>query len=86
METYTVKSGDTLSKIAQYYYGDMFAYPKIAAANGIVAPYIIQPGQVLKIPDVLVITSPVKPLPAQGRLPLGLIAGAALLLFVLMRG
>lgn len=83
METYTVKSGDTLSKIAQYYYGDMYAYDKIAQANNIDNPNLIEPGQVLVIPDVLVVTSQVEPLPQQARLNLGLLAGLGLLLFLL---
>lgn len=52
METYTVKAGDSLSKIAQQYYGDMKAYPKIFDANRDILndPNLIQPGQRLKIP------------------------------------
>lgn len=46
--TYTVKSGDTLAKIAAKYTG--MTYKKIADANGIKAPYTIYVGQVLKIP------------------------------------
>jgi nucleoid-associated protein YgaU len=49
---YTVKSGDTLSKIAKYIYGDANAYPKIFEANRDVlkSPDLIQPGQQLKLP------------------------------------
>jgi len=47
---YTVKSGDTLSAIAQRYYGDGNEYMKIARANGIDDPDHIQAGQRLKIP------------------------------------
>ena len=47
---YTVKSGDTLSAIAQRYYGDGNEYMKIARANGIDNPDHIQAGQRLKIP------------------------------------
>ncbi len=47
---YTVKSGDTLSAIAQRYYGDGNEYMKIAQANRIDNPDHIQAGQRLKIP------------------------------------
>jgi GH25 family lysozyme M1 (1,4-beta-N-acetylmuramidase)/LysM repeat protein len=45
--TYTVKSGDTLSGIALKY---STTYGAIAQLNGIAPPYLIVPGQVLKIP------------------------------------
>lgn len=45
--TYTVKSGDTLWGIGQKY---QVNYMKIAQENNISSPYIIRPGQVLKIP------------------------------------
>ncbi len=50
--TYTVKSGDTLSKISQQFYGDANKYNKIFDANRdqLKDPDKIQPGQVLKIP------------------------------------
>ena len=50
--TYTVKSGDTLSKIAKEHLGDGNAYMKIFNANKdqLSDPDMIQPGQVLKIP------------------------------------
>ena len=50
--TYTVKSGDTLSKIAKEHLGDANAYMKIFNANKdqLSDPDKIQPGQVLKIP------------------------------------
>ena len=52
VETYTVKAGDTLSKIALHYYGDAKAYPRIFDANRdfLKDPDLIHPGQVLKIP------------------------------------
>ncbi len=51
--TYTVKSGDTLSKIAKAHYGDASKYPKIFDANRKILsdPDLIQPGQVLTIPE-----------------------------------
>lgn len=50
--TYTVKSGDTLSRIAKEFYGDAQAYNRIFDANRdqLSDPNKIQPGQVLKIP------------------------------------
>lgn len=50
--TYTVKSGDTLSKIANEHLGDANAYMKIFNANRdqLTDPDRIRPGQVLKIP------------------------------------
>jgi len=49
-QTYTVVAGDTLSKIAQHFYGKASEYPKIAAFNGIDNPDRIRAGQVLRIP------------------------------------
>lgn len=46
-DEYVVKSGDTLWGIGQKY---KINYMKIANANNISSPYIIRPGQVLKIP------------------------------------
>lgn len=50
---YTVKSGDTLSKIAKEAYGDASKYPVIFEANKptLKDPDEIYPGQVLRIPD-----------------------------------
>ena len=48
--TYTVVEGDWLSKIAGRAYGDIFAYDKIAKANNIANPDLIEPGIVLTIP------------------------------------
>ena len=52
VETYTVKAGDTLSKIAKEHLGDANAYMKIFNANKdqLTDPDKIKPGQVLKIP------------------------------------
>lgn len=49
---YTVKSGDTLSKIAKEFYGDANKYPTIFEANKpmLTHPDKIYPGQVLRIP------------------------------------
>ena len=50
--TYTVKAGDTLSKIAKEHLGDANAYHDIFNANRdqLSDPDKIKPGQVLKIP------------------------------------
>ena len=52
-ETYTVKAGDTLSKIAKDKLGDANAYHEIFNANRdqLSDPDKIKPGQVLKIPQ-----------------------------------
>ena len=51
-DTYTVISGDSLSKIAKNFYGDAMQWKKIHEANKdqISNPDLIQPGWVLKIP------------------------------------
>ena len=53
-ETYTVKPGDTLSKIAKEKLGDANAYHEIFNANRdqLSDPDKIKPGQTLKIPQV----------------------------------
>ena len=51
---YTVKSGDTLSKIAKDHYGDAMKYPAIFEANKpmLSDPDKIYPGQTLRIPSL----------------------------------
>lgn len=50
---HTVKSGESLSKIAKQYYGDPMKYKKIFEANTNILknPDIIHPDQVLVIPN-----------------------------------
>ncbi len=50
---HTVKSGETLSKIAKQYYGDASKYQKIFAANSDILknPDLIHPNQELIIPN-----------------------------------
>lgn len=50
--TYTVKAGDSLSKIAKQFYGDAGKWKKIHAANSdkIPNPDLIHPGLELTIP------------------------------------
>jgi nucleoid-associated protein YgaU len=52
MKTYTVKAGDTLSKISREFLGDANEYMRIFEANKdqLQDPDKIRPGQVLKIP------------------------------------
>ncbi len=49
---YEVKKGDSLSKIAEQYYGDPMLYPRIFEANRDILkdPNKIKPGQKLRIP------------------------------------
>lgn len=47
---YTVTAGDWLSKIAGRAYGDVMEYEKIAKANNITDPNLIEPGTVINIP------------------------------------
>lgn len=49
-DIYTIVEGDWLSKIAGRAYGDIMAFDKIATANNIPNPDVIEPGVVLKIP------------------------------------
>ena len=51
-QTYVVKRGDTLSRIAEEFYGDASLYPKIFEANRDILsdPDRIKPGQKLRIP------------------------------------
>jgi len=51
-QTHVVQSGDTLSKLAQRYYGDASLYTKIFQANRDILsdPNKIQVGQKLRIP------------------------------------
>lgn len=53
LRTYTVKSGDSLSKIAKRYYGDANKWQRIYEANRdkITDPDLIHPGQEFIIPD-----------------------------------
>ena len=52
-QTYTVRKGDTLSHIAQHHYGKASKWHAIFKANRdqLDDPDLIQPGQVLRLPD-----------------------------------
>jgi hypothetical protein len=71
-EVYTVQKDDWLSKIAEKYYGDMFAYPLIVEATNAKAaedasfavidnPDLIEIGQKLWIPDAAAMAQAVPP-------------------------
>lgn len=51
---YVVQPGDSLSKIAKEFYGDMMRYPEIFEANKpmLSDPDLIYPGQTLRIPRI----------------------------------
>ena len=49
-QSYTVKSGDNLSKISKRFYGSADHYSRIAAASNISDPNKIQVGQQITIP------------------------------------
>ncbi len=49
-EIYIVQHGDTLSIIAQKFYGDIYQWPKIAQANNLKNPELIEVGMKLVIP------------------------------------
>jgi hypothetical protein len=49
-KTYTVKAGDTLSKIAQAQLGNASRWPEISRLNGIRDPKAIKVGQKLRLP------------------------------------
>ncbi len=53
-EFYTIKSGDSLSKIAKQYYGDAMKYPVLFEANREVIkhPDKIYPGQQIRVPKL----------------------------------
>lgn len=52
-KSYTVVSGDSLSKIAKHFYGDAHQWRRIFEANQDILkdPDLIYPGQTLKIPE-----------------------------------
>jgi nucleoid-associated protein YgaU len=49
-QSYTIQSGDNLSKISKHFYGDANKYEKIAQANGIADANKIRAGQAITIP------------------------------------
>src|SRR5512146_1891624 len=57
MQTYVVKAGDTLGKIARQFYGTASQFPLIVAANRLSDPDRLRVGQRLNIPDAGTATS-----------------------------
>jgi nucleoid-associated protein YgaU len=51
-QPYTVKPGDSLSKISKLFYGNMNKYNEIAEANGISNPDLIKVGQQINVPPL----------------------------------
>jgi nucleoid-associated protein YgaU len=51
-QPYTVKSGDSLSKISKLFYGNANKYNEIASANGIDNPDLIKVGQQINVPPL----------------------------------
>ena len=47
---YTVKTGETLSKIAEQYLNDQYKFYLLARYNGITVPRNLHAGQVIKVP------------------------------------
>lgn len=51
-QPYTIKSGDSLSKISKLFYGDANKYNQIASHNGIADPNKIQAGAQINVPPL----------------------------------
>ena len=51
-QLYTVSEGDSLSSIAQKFYGDLYRWQLILNYNNLVNPDLIEVGMVLKIPKI----------------------------------
>jgi nucleoid-associated protein YgaU len=49
-QSYTIQSGDNLSKVSKHFYGDANKYEKITQANGIADANKIRAGQTITIP------------------------------------
>jgi nucleoid-associated protein YgaU len=49
-QSYTIKSGDNLSKVSKLFYGNANKYPEVAKANGLDNPDKIQVGQKINLP------------------------------------
>lgn len=51
-QPYTVKSGDSLSKISKFFYGNANKYSEIASANNISNPDLIKVGEEINVPPL----------------------------------
>lgn len=49
-KTYVVQEGDSLSSIAEKFYGDLYQWPKLMEVNKLTNPDLIEVGMVLVIP------------------------------------
>ncbi len=63
---YAVKSGDTMSSIAEDWFGDVNKWDLISKANPMVDPQHLKIGQVLRLPPKTAQREPVTPRPASG--------------------
>jgi nucleoid-associated protein YgaU len=52
-ERHTVATDDTMFDVAEKYYGNGAMFPVLAAANHIGEPYLIRPGDMLLVPDLI---------------------------------
>lgn len=55
--THLVRDTDTLTAIANFYYGKPFLWYLIADSNDIINPFILEIGSILVIPDIKSIIS-----------------------------
>jgi len=55
---YTIKAGDSLSKIARDVLGNIGYWRTLALINNIKSPYTIYPGQQIKLPGIVVPPAP----------------------------
>lgn len=51
-KTHLVRDDDTLTAIANFYYGKPFLWYIIADSNDIMNPFILETGTILAIPDI----------------------------------
>ncbi|CAN5135957.1 hypothetical protein BH09ACT8_BH09ACT8_07800 [soil metagenome] len=52
-QRHTVAVDDTLYDLAQLYYGNGAMFPVLSSANHIAAPFVVRPGDVLLVPDLV---------------------------------
>lgn len=60
-KTHVVAKGESLSKIAKFYYNDGNKWTVLASTNKVANPDLIQPGTVLTIPDLSTATTVTNP-------------------------
>jgi hypothetical protein len=69
MQTYTIRTGDTLGKIAKRFYGDPARFPLIVTTNHIGNPDRLVVGAQLIIPDITLAAPPSAPTPSAAPQP-----------------